>query len=221
MKSIALIMVVLMLALAHREVRATAQIPDVVVLDGRELALNTNPLEPYLQANKGKAPVFEETSSALWRGYVATWEIRGSRLWLNKVAVQRLGPAAKPGQREEYRDVDVLRSIFPRGGPVPATWYTGALIMPLGDVVDYLHQGYGSTYERYLVSIVRAGREAKRMELSLDEFRAYRDRKFRIFKTTEAYRKAFVRLREESMDRRQAERFLHEFESERYLAAKD
>jgi hypothetical protein len=64
----------------------TAQFPDRLIVGGAELDLCSLPLEDYLRRiQKLKRPPFVESSTALWRGYVATWEIRDGLLWLVKI----------------------------------------------------------------------------------------------------------------------------------------
>src|SRR3954452_9909483 len=55
---------------------ATAQQGDVLRLNGKKYFIYTNPLKLYLQENPGKLPKSEVISTGLWRGYIATWEVK-------------------------------------------------------------------------------------------------------------------------------------------------
>jgi len=66
----------------------TAQVPNKLILDGKEVPLFGNPLDSWLEKNPPK-PEFchdEIISSNNWRGYQATWKISGDRLLLLEVA---------------------------------------------------------------------------------------------------------------------------------------
>lgn len=133
---------------------ATAQIPDEIVIDGKTEALLTNPLEPVLRSNDWFRHPYNKYKptgmcSALWRGYRATWEVKAGELYLIKVDLDAC--SSKPREMP-------LTSLFPdTTGPVKATWYTGTLTVPRGQIVEYVHLGYGSRYEGYLYLQVENG----------------------------------------------------------------
>lgn len=56
----------------------TAQVQETIVIDGIPVALLTNPLDDFLERFLD-GPRFESTSTALWRGYIGTWELTNSR----------------------------------------------------------------------------------------------------------------------------------------------
>ncbi len=85
--------------------------------------------------------------TALWRGYIGTWEIVGGRLYL--IAINVL-----PGSRVDAN----LETVFP-GYPdrVFAHWYSGTLRVPQGKVLKYVHMGHQSTFERDMLIDVERG----------------------------------------------------------------
>lgn len=62
----------------------TAQISEGLIYEGQQLSMCTNPLGDYF-AMGGDRPRFEDNCTALWRGYVGTWEIVDGRLYLIKL----------------------------------------------------------------------------------------------------------------------------------------
>ena len=124
----------------------TAQIAERLLYEGSEHAMCTNPLDDYF-AMAGARPLFPSTSTALWRGYVGRWEIVNDRLYL--VGLQ--------GTLEDGSDV-TLASIFPDFPERAfAHWYTGTVRVPQGRQLEYVHMGYGSTYERDLLLKIDRG----------------------------------------------------------------
>lgn len=194
---------------------ATSQRPDAIVVDGAELDLQTNPLEGYLAAHRDRRPGSNVISSDLWRGYVAHWTVDDGTLRLARVEVldDREGH-----EREALRDVTA--EYFP-GSPLAADWYTGALIVPRGEMVQYVHMGYASEYEAYTVLIVRDGTVVQREDMTLTQFQAYKKRKFERFKTTAEYARELKQATKQLGSRASAEEFLREFHAEQYLAAVD
>jgi hypothetical protein len=130
--------------------QATAQIADELVLHGRSEMLFTNPLD----SAPGALAYFAKHGgdcTALWRGYVASWEIRAGELYLTKVIVDACSA-------ERKREI-ALSDLFPGAkGPVKAGWYSGRLRVPRGRMVEHLHMGYGSRFESYLEIDIVAGK---------------------------------------------------------------
>ena len=75
-------------------------------------------------------------NTACWRGYVATWEVRGDELLLT--------------------DLDGRFELL--GGPIPAVWISGVLRLAAGPVQSYVHMGYSTTFEAVIELDVRDGK---------------------------------------------------------------
>ncbi len=116
------------------------------MLNGQKRSLCTDPLESFFEMS-GMHPEFMATCTALWRGYVGTWEITSDRLYL-----VGLDGRLKSGQ------IANLGTIFP-GFPdrVFAHWFSGVLRIPMGQLMRYVHGGYGSVYERDQFITVKKG----------------------------------------------------------------
>ena len=115
----------------------TAQISERLIYESHQLSMCTNPLSLYF-AMGGDSPNFEYNCTALWRGYVGTWEIVDGRLYLIELH----------GTLEGGEEASVA-TIFPEyTDRVFAHRYSGTLRIPQGNLLNYVHMGYGSTYER-------------------------------------------------------------------------
>lgn len=123
---------------------ATTQFSEIIYLDGQKHSLFTNPLESYYGPGNPR-PKFKAPNTATWRGYIGTWEIDGSRLYLK--AIRAWMPQGEVG----------LTALFPgQQGRVPATWFTGQLRVPQGKV---LRRGVPHpVYEKDLLIMVEKGR---------------------------------------------------------------
>ena len=115
----------------------TAQIPESLRYQGQDLALCELPLEGYFEMG-GSRPDFLCLSTGLRRGYVGEWEIVDGRLYL----------VGLRGLLADDREAS-LATLFPAyPGRVFAHWYTGTLRVPQGKLLDYVHAGFASVYER-------------------------------------------------------------------------
>lgn len=203
---------------------ATAQYPDLIIVDGDEELLHTNPLSAYFKTNpnaslpEGKPCVpgpgdecVTVTSSANWRGYVATWEVSDDNTLLFK-QIEVSGTGLDPKVAKE--------KMFPGVERVVATWYSGALIVPKGKMVNYVHMGYGSTYRRYVILTVDAGVITKKLKLSAKKFKEYRDSQFEAYMKTDEYKAKFKAHKDDdsSMSDELIMDFMYGYEAERYLS---
>ena len=124
----------------------TAQIAEKLHYQGEDVPMCTNPLSAYF-AMGGFNPRFESNCTALWRGYVGRWEIVDGRLYLVELS----------GTLEDGTEASVA-TIFPDfPDRVFAHWYSGTIRIPQGKQLEYVHMGYGSTFERDLLLEVERG----------------------------------------------------------------
>jgi len=116
--------------------KMTAQMAEVLWIDGKKHYMFSNPLEEYFIAS-GERPAFRRASTACWRGYVGEWELNGGMLYLRQLE----------GTLIDGQTVTVA-SLFPEDtNPILAHWFTGEVQVPLGKMKKYVHMGYGSVYE--------------------------------------------------------------------------
>ena len=124
----------------------TAQIHENLIYEGEETTMMSCPPLPVdhpLVVQTDPPGTFAKPgvpsvvfSTACWRGYLGTWEVRGGRLYLVSVI----------GRYEMLGDE-----------PLFAEWVSGVLIIPRGELLKYVHMGFESVYERELRLTVEAG----------------------------------------------------------------
>ncbi|WP_349609008.1 hypothetical protein [Cupriavidus sp. DF5525] len=117
----------------------TAQIPETLYMD-EKLAMCSEPLNQYFTLS-GNCPAFRAECTALWRGYVGTWEIVNERLYL----------IGLDGTTEDDEHVS-LTTLFPDyPHRVFAHWFDGRIRVPQDGLLNYVHATYASEYERDLL----------------------------------------------------------------------
>jgi hypothetical protein len=123
----------------------TAQITDVLHYENQKLSMCTLPLSVYFSLTT--EPEFEVECTALWRGYIATWEIKDNRLYLIDIHA-----TFKNGENV------TLGTLFPSYPKrVFAHWYSGKIRAPKGGLIDYVHGGFASKYEQDLIFQIKKG----------------------------------------------------------------
>ena len=120
----------------------TAQVHEKLILNGKKTSMNFCPpipsdpnivkllsKEEYQKAyDAGKIEQITH-STACWRGYIGTWEIKDGKFYLKD-----LNGAVKLAKK----------------GPIFASWFTGVLRVPQGEMLQYVHMGFATRYEKEL-----------------------------------------------------------------------
>ena len=132
----------------------TAQVHETLILDGQETSMafcpplpeqhpriiELDPNDP--QARRADSIIF---STACWRGYLGTWEIRDGRFYLVALA-----------GRLQLRGEE----------PLAADWFSGVLRIPRGEMLQYVHMGFGSVFEEELHIRMEAGKVVSQRVIS-------------------------------------------------------
>ena len=117
----------------------TAQTRERLTYQGESLGMCTSPLGDFFSFCDNW-PRFAQTDTSLWRNFVGTWEIVNDRLYLIGLEATMMDGAAA-----------TLATVFPNfPDRAFAHWYTGALRVPRGELINYVHSGFRSKYEEDL-----------------------------------------------------------------------
>ena len=128
---------------------ATSQVAEVIIVNDEPTPLLAEPLAPMLEqqniAANLHAVLGRACTTANWRGYVGTWEIRDGALYLVKLASQCHEPNEVP-----------LDAVIPgTSSPQRAYWFSGNLTIPLVKRRIPWHLGEEFILMRYeLVTVV-------------------------------------------------------------------
>lgn len=131
-----------------------AQRPDIIWLNGEKMDMYSNPLEEYWIKKKKKRPPFYKLDIC-WRGYVATWEVVKDQLILRDID----GTIEERGLFGRRSAKCSLRTFFPKQSAqgIKATWFSGKLRIPRGNMIQFEDSGYDSRFEKELILTVNHG----------------------------------------------------------------
>ncbi|WP_146256164.1 hypothetical protein [Aestuariivirga litoralis] len=117
----------------------TAQARESLKYQDETLSLCGLPLDSYFEL-LGEDPPFMARDTALWRGYIGSWEILDGRLYLVGLG----------GYGQTGKDID-LSDLFPEYPErVFAHWVNGIFRAERGKLLKYEHAGFASLYEQDL-----------------------------------------------------------------------
>jgi hypothetical protein len=128
---------------------ATAQLPEILIYEGKREMMFTCPQiptdHPRIKVLTEEELIEKETdrfinpmifSTACWRRYVGSWEIRDNRLFLRRI----------DGRFELTGE-----------GPLFADWVSRSLTIPRGEVLERVHMGFDTVYEENVIIHVENG----------------------------------------------------------------
>jgi len=107
----------------HMPLEATDQEQDAVYINGKIFYAIESPLLPIIHSLNLQ---LKADSTANWKGYTASWEIKEGHLFMRELA---LGKNKLPPSLEPYASSASSES--------PATWYSGYLKLPQGELIGY------------------------------------------------------------------------------------
>lgn len=188
---------------------ATAQYPDKINFNGKEYSLHSNPLEPYFEKNPSKRPKGGVMSKALWRGYVATFEVRDSQLFVKDIQIEYWDTTNKKSHDTKWKSV--LTEVFGEQKNIKVDWLTGLLVLPYGKLVNYVHMGYGSTYEKYFLLEINKGDYVKSKQFDYKEYEKFKDKQFEAYKQTDEYKETKAKLKKDGSTDEFIDNFLRSF----------
>ncbi len=188
------ILTIIFAVLFGLNVFATAQQPDKLIYNGIEYNLHSNPLESYFEKNPDKRPKGGIMSTSLWRGYVATFEIRDSVLYVKDIQISYYDTT---DNNHDKQWKSVINEVFPEKKEIKVDWLTGILVLPYGDLVNYVHMGYGSTYKNYILLEIEEGFLKNEKRYDYKEYEMFKEKQFIAFKKTDEYKKIKKELQKE------------------------
>ncbi len=177
------------------KILATAQATDIIIINNKEYPLLNNPLDRYFKENPEYHPIYGPHlkmfkkyrnkpiplpfSTGNYRGYIATFKIENNNLILADLEVQNIN-----SEKRNY--ISVYQQLFKNKKVVLN--YSGILVIPDGELVEFSNFGYSSLYGHYKLITINNDTMVKEKELDKEEFIQFKINQFEEYKKTEAYK---------------------------------
>jgi hypothetical protein len=146
----------------------TAQVHENLIYNGRKTSMAFCPPlpenHPRVVPDAGTDGSGMFLTTACWRGYIGTWEIKRGKFYLVSL-------------EGGYKVIG--------GEPIFAEWFTGVIRVPTGRILQYVHMGFGSVYEKEVHIKIKKGVVVKSRTI---------DNRGRKFDLEDIYRLGFENL---------------------------
>ncbi|MEC5396035.1 hypothetical protein [Bergeyella sp. RCAD1439] len=184
------------------KISATEQEPDRIKIDGTEYDLLNNPFEKYLEKNidvynkldklKIDKDGNKQISTGNYRGYIATYELKDSILYLVELVI--------PDPNSDFeKNISVFKQIFGEKKLINLN-YTGILEIPIGKLIESYNFGYSSLYESYKLVTIKNDNVEKLKELSRQDYQNFKLKQFKEFQKTDEYKRRIIEQRKISRE---------------------
>jgi hypothetical protein len=177
---------------------ATGQVPDYLIIDKDTLFIQSNPLEEYFKDHPIPDNLITDLSSANWRGYVAYFKFLSGKLVVENIYKEELKDSNNG--KTEYIMISMYKDIFGANANFQCDFYSGLLICPSGDLIEYIHMGYSSLYQNYNLIEIKNGVNIKSKKISGEEFQKFKRDYFNYFKQSKEYKDRVKNLKEMGME---------------------
>jgi len=206
----AILISVAILIFGNHNLFATAQYPDNIIFEGKEYMLHSNPMETYFEKYPDKRPKGGIMSTALWRGYVATFIVKENELYLENIEIEVREKKSKKSYKYKWKSV--IKDLIKEGEELKIDWITGILVIPHGKIKNYVHMGYASTYSNYILLEVEKGKVNKTKKMKYRKYVSFKKKQFEAFRKTEKYSEMVEDLKkEDGYNEKYIESFLRDF----------
>ena len=162
----------------------TAQFREILTLEGKQYGMISEPLDPLIikEFNGQKEgypdgyPTLYPSCTACWRGYIGHWLISNNQLWLEDVRGSNEvddGKIYVEVAQDQLKLLDWRKTFFNyQQGNIKAQWFSGKLVVEMGGLIEYVHMGFESTYEKYLLMDIKNGNVLSNQIIPGKEFRS-------------------------------------------------
>lgn len=158
---------------------ATAQASDILIFENEIKELFTNPLGQLFLQKEEVRNKFDKIfsnykaliSTACLRGYIAKFAIKNDYLYVIDVFITI---SVSPKDKSEVFDtekISIFSELFETDIPVVCDFFTGVLTIPQGNMINYIHGGYLSEFEEYILIKVNSGKIIEQGKYNLENYK--------------------------------------------------
>ncbi len=182
----ALLLLMIVGVLGASQARATWQISDILIYEGKEYPILNTMMSSYFDKYPDRDPKDDSQGrcSGSWRGYQAVFEVSEDVIYLKDIF-------SDPCRERK----SVLKKVTPDGKRLAIDWYTSFVTSVGGDNPAYVYSDeFLDSFEKYAFFQVDGGRISKVRQFDNKGYREFKKRQFEGYKKTPAYKETVKRF---------------------------
>ena len=174
-----------------------------IIWNGTEYPYRYHHMEQYFNYYPDKRPVPNKDTTIVNRNYVAVFEVKDKKFYLNDLLIT--------GRKAKVKDYSVLKELNPKSEPVFLGWVSG--LFEFGTGLEQFHKedSINPYYNDYIVFEVAKGQINRVENFTYNQLKLFKDYQYKRFKETNDYQRLRRKLAYNGMSEAEASFHIYQY----------
>lgn len=177
--------------------------PENITWNGTTYPYRYHHMEQYFRYYPDKRPVPNIDTTIVNRNYIAAFEVKDKKFFLNNMYIT--------GRNPKTKDLSVLAELNKKEEPMFLSWVSGLFDIGLGTEKFSVNDSLVPIYDNYIVFEVQKGNIGRTETFTYNQLKLFKDYQHRRFKETEDYKRLVRRLIYNGMTEGEASLHVYQF----------
>lgn len=177
--------------------------PEKITWNGTTYPYRYHHMEQYFRYYPDKRPVPNIDTTIVNRNYVAEFEVKDKKFFLNNIYIN--------GRNPKTKDLSVLAELNKKDEPMFLSWVNGLFDIGLGTEKFSANDSLVPIYDNYIVFEVQKGNIGRTETFTYNQLKLFKDYQHKRFKESEDYKRLVRRLIYNGMTEGEASLHVYQF----------
>ncbi|MEG1022545.1 MAG: hypothetical protein RSE50_13645 [Myroides sp.] len=177
--------------------------PENISWNGTTYPYRYHHMEQYFRYYPDKRPVPNIDTTIVNRNYIAAFEVKDKKFFLNNMYIT--------GRNPKTKDLSVLAELNKKDEPMFLSWVNGLFDIGLGTEKFSVNDSLVPIYDNYIVFEVQKGNIGRTETFTYNQLKLFKDYQHKRFKETEDYKRLVRRLIYNGMTEGEASLHIYQF----------
>ena len=177
--------------------------PENIIWNGTSYPYRYHHMEQYFRYYPDKRPVPNIDTTIVNRNYIALFEVKDNKFFLNNIYIN--------GRNPKTKDLSVLAELNKKDESMFLSWVTGLFDIGLGTEKFLANDSLNPIYNNYIVFEVQKGNIGRTETFNYNELKLFKDYQHKRFKQSTEYQKLMRRLIYNGMTEGEASLHIYQF----------
>ncbi|RRA93810.1 hypothetical protein [Paenimyroides viscosum] len=177
--------------------------PENITWNGTTYPYRYHHMEQYFRYYPEKRPVPNIDTTIVNRNYIASFEVKDNKFFLNNIHIT--------GRNPKVKDLSVFAELNDKNEPLFLSWVNGLFDIGLGTEKFIKVDSLAPIYDDYIVFEVKKGIIGRTEQFTYNQLKLFKDYQYKRFKESEEYKKLTRRLIYNGMTEGEAALHVYQF----------
>lgn len=160
--------------------------PEQINWNGSTYPYRYHHMEQYFRYYPAKRPVPNIDTTILNRNYLALFEVKDNKFYLNNIYIN--------GKDPKIKDLSVLNELNKENEPLFLSWISGLFDIGTGSEKIDKNDSLSPIYDNYIVFEVNKGYVTRVESFNYSQLKLFKDYQYNRFKETNDYKRLYRKL---------------------------